>query len=143
MSDIVWAINPSRDSLRDLARRMREHAEEVFTLREIELRFLAPEAPESLRLTMDVRRDLLLIFKEAVSNVARHSQCTRVDIQLSWSASQVVLRIADTGRGFDPYADHDGQGLASMRSRAKRRGGSLSIESSVAGTVLSVAMPLL
>ena len=42
MSDIVWAINPKRDSLLDLTRRMRQHAEEVFTLRDIELRFDAP-----------------------------------------------------------------------------------------------------
>ena len=44
MSDIVWAINPERDSLLDLTRRMRQHAEEVFTLRDIELRFNAPGA---------------------------------------------------------------------------------------------------
>ena len=45
MSDIVWAINPKRDSLIDLTRRMRQHADELFTLRDIELRFSAPAAP--------------------------------------------------------------------------------------------------
>ena len=60
MSDIVWAINPARDSLLDLTRRMRQHADEVFTLRDIALRFDAPGAHESVRLGVDVRRDLLL-----------------------------------------------------------------------------------
>ena len=78
MSDIVWAINPRRESVVDLIRRMRQHAEEVFTLRDIKLRFDADDALDSSRLGMDVRRDLLLIFKEAVSNAARHSQCSHV-----------------------------------------------------------------
>ena len=47
--------------------------------RDIALRFDAPGAADSLRLGMDVRRDLLLIFKEAVNNAARHSGCSRVD----------------------------------------------------------------
>src|SRR5207245_4960493 len=42
MSDIVWAINPERDSLLDLTRKMRQHADEVFTLRDIDLEFNAP-----------------------------------------------------------------------------------------------------
>ena len=39
MSDIVWAINPARETLLDLIRRMRQHADEIFTLRDIGLRF--------------------------------------------------------------------------------------------------------
>ena len=45
MSDIVWAINPARESLLDLIRRMRQHADQVFTSRDIELRFSGPAAP--------------------------------------------------------------------------------------------------
>ena len=77
MSDIVWAINPKRESVADLIRRMRQHAEEVFTLRDIELRFNADGAHDSSRLGIDVRRELLLTFKEAVNNAARHSQCSQ------------------------------------------------------------------
>src|SRR4029079_2170689 len=72
MSDIVWAINPARDSLLDLVRKMRQHADELFTRRNIELHLTTPLDRESLRLGVDVRRDVLLIFKEAVNNAARH-----------------------------------------------------------------------
>ena len=98
MSDIVWAINPKRESLLDLTRRMRQHADEIFTLRDIELRFNAPGAADSLRLSMDVRRDLLLIFKEAVNNAARHSQCSRVDIDLRVDGSRLVLAVVGQRR---------------------------------------------
>ena len=83
MSDIVWAINPKRDSLIDLTRRMRQHADELFTLRDIELRFSAPGAADNLRSASTSGATLLLIFKEAVNNAARHSRCSLVDIELA------------------------------------------------------------
>ena len=129
MSDIVWAINPKRESLADLIRRMRQHAEEVFTLRDIELRFNADGAHDSSRLGIDVRRDLLLIFKEAVNNAARHSQCSRVSIDLRRDGSHLVLSVADDGVGFDTSRESQGQGLASLRRRAERLKGTLAIQS--------------
>src|SRR5207253_176299 len=75
MSDIVWAINPKRDSLRDLTRRMRGFASDVFTSRNIEFRFRAPDREPDLKLGPEVRRDLFLIFKEAVNNLVRHAAC--------------------------------------------------------------------
>jgi signal transduction histidine kinase len=65
------------------------------------LNFNAPNAKESLRLGVDVRRDLLLIFKEAVNNAARHSHCTRVNIDLLVQPAKLLLEIVDNGAGFD------------------------------------------
>ena len=142
MSDIVWAINPARDSLLDLTRRMRQHADEVFTLRDIALRFDAPGAHDSVRLGVDVRRDLLLIFKEAVNNAARHSGCSRVDIDLRVEGSRLVLTLADNGVGFDTSLESEGQGLMSMRRRAHRLKGTLEIASSAgAGTTVRLSIP--
>ena len=138
MSDIVWAINPRRDSLRDLVSRMRQHAEEVFTLRGIGLNFDAPEDGQHLRLGVDVRRDLFLIFKEAVNNAARHSGCTRVEIELSAEGSSLCLRVSDDGVGFDPAAESEGHGLMSMQRRAEELGGELLVEASIgAGTTIT------
>src|SRR5207253_3601430 len=111
MSDIVWAIDPERDSLRDLTRKMRQHADEVFTLRNIDLEFNAPDSVRNLKLGVDVRRDFLLIFKEAVNNAARHSQCSRVQIDFRAEGSVLLLAISDNGIGFDPSATGEGHGL--------------------------------
>ena len=143
MSDIVWAINPKRESLLDLTRRMRQHAEEVFTLRDIALRFNGPSAADSLKLGMDVRRDLLLIFKEAVNNCARHSRCQGVEIDLRVEGQRLVLTVVDHGIGFDPSMQGDGQGLLSMERRARRLNGSLRITSGPAGgTAITLNMPI-
>ena len=143
MSDIVWAINPKRESLIDLTRRMRQHADEIFTQRGIELRFTAPDATDSRKLGVDVRRDLLLIFKEAVNNAARHSHCSVVDIALKAEGSRLVLTVADNGKGFDKSTESDGQGLTSMKRRAQRLKGILEITSGGgSGTTVAIAVPM-
>ena len=142
MSDIVWAINPERDSLRDVIRKMRRHAEEVFSLRDVELRFDAPSTKESQKLGITMRRDLLLIFKEAVNNVARHSNCSRVNIELHIDGSEVSLTIVDDGVGFDPSAQSEGHGLQSMKRRTETLGGTLEIVSVPGQTKIIARIPL-
>ena len=143
MSDIVWAINPKRESVADLIRRMRQHAEEVFTLRDIDLRFNADGAHDSSRLGIDVRRDLLLSFKEAVNNAARHSQCSHVSIDLRRDGSHLLLSVADDGVGFDTSSESQGQGLASLRRRAERLKGTIAVQSGPGtGTTVTLRVPL-
>jgi signal transduction histidine kinase len=143
MSDIVWAINPRRETLLDLTRRMRQHADELFTLRGITLRFQAPGSGETRRLGVDVRRDLLLIFKEAVNNAARHSGCTAVAISIVADHNTLKLTIKDDGVGFDPWTEVEGHGLASMRRRAERIRGVLRIRGAAgSGTLLTLEVPL-
>ncbi|MGI8788911.1 MAG: two-component regulator propeller domain-containing protein [Pyrinomonadaceae bacterium] len=141
MNDIVWAIAPEHDSLLDLTRRMRQHAEEVLALRDIDLNFNASDA--DLKLSVGVRRDVLLIFKEAVNNAARHSRCSKVEIDFRVEHSVLNLRIADNGRGFETDSESDGQGLRSMTRRAHSLGGELKIDSQAGnGTKVEFDLPL-
>jgi len=143
MSDIVWAIDPQRESLRDLIRRMRQHADEIFTLRGIELHFHAPSPADNVKLSMDVRRDLLLIFKEAVNNAARHARCSQVEIDLRVEGSRLVMAVVDDGVGFDTSLESEGQGLTSMQRRAQRLNGRIDITSgSGVGTTLRLEIPM-
>jgi signal transduction histidine kinase len=143
MSDIVWAIDPERDTLLDLIRKMRLHADEVFTLRDIDLHFNSPDTNDSLRLGVDVRRDLLLIFKEAVNNAARHSGCRQVTIDLQLQPSRLFLKIIDNGTGFDQLIESEGHGLRSMKRRAIALGGTIEINSSRGvETIICVSIPL-
>jgi signal transduction histidine kinase len=127
MSDVVWAINPERDSLRELAQRMRGFAAETLDARNIQLRFDAPSGDGDIRLGADVRREMFLIFKEGVHNLLRYAQCTRADISLSLQDGTLVLSIADDGVGLDATVRGGGLGLRSMQERAKRIGADLSV----------------
>ncbi|HQU85833.1 MAG TPA: two-component regulator propeller domain-containing protein [Pyrinomonadaceae bacterium] len=139
MNDIVWAIAPEHDSLSDLTRRMRSFAEEIFALSDIDLEFKTDAT--DLKLSVGVRRDLLLIFKEAVNNAAKHSDCTRVQIYFGFENSRLLLQIKDNGKGFDTNEIYEGQGLRSIMRRADSLGGNLKIEAKD-GTNIEFSMPL-
>ena len=142
MSDIVWANSPERDSLREMVRRMRDQAGEVFESRDIRVVLDFPDPVQSTRLDVDLRRDLYLVFKEAINNAARHSKCSAVAIALRATGSELCLEVTDDGVGFDLASGSEGNGLGSMRRRAERLGGSLDVVSAPgAGTAVRLRMP--
>src|SRR4030095_3459458 len=118
MSDIVWAINPQKDHLRDLVQRMRLFASESLTARNIAFQFRAPNMGQDVRLSANIRREVFLIFKESLNNLIRHARCTEATIELGLEADYLELRVTDNGAGFDPNNASDGHGLMSMRERA-------------------------
>src|SRR5262249_53355868 len=90
----------------------------------------------------DVRRDVYLIFKEAVNNVARHAHCRQVAIEIRSEDSSLSLVIADDGAGFAAQGSEEGHGLTSMRHRAERLGGVCDIETGPGcGTQVNVRIP--
>jgi len=128
MSDIVWAINPKRDHVRDLAQRMRRFASDVLAAKDIEFTFMTPPDGFDRRVPADVRRQILLVFKEAVNNLARHSGATEARIEFRIQAKTLLLDVADDGHGFDLAAPRVGNGLASMQQRVSNLGGVLKFE---------------
>lgn len=143
MSDIVWAINPKRDRLMDLVRRMRRLANEVLANRGIQVQFHAPDGEQDPKLGAEVRHDLFLVFKEALHNAVRHSACGKMDIELRLERSCLLLRVADDGHGFDRENCGEGQGLGNMRRRAANLGSELEVRSRPgAGTEVELRVPL-
>lgn len=129
MSDIVWAINPKRDTLLDLLQRMRRFTNGILLPRGIELQFHAPQLDYDLKLGASVRRNVFLVLKEALNNAVRHSQCTSVLIDLKIERSWVVLTVRDDGVGFEPAKNAEGQGLSNLAKRARDSRGELQVNS--------------
>jgi two-component sensor histidine kinase len=143
MGDIVWAINPKRDTLRELLRRMRGFATDIFTNRNIEISFRFPDEGLELKLGPDLRRDVFLIFKEAVNNAVRHSECSKAEIELTIAGGSLVLIVSDDGKGFESAQLGEGNGLLSMRRRAESIKGKLDINSNVGdGTRIILRTPI-
>src|SRR5260370_21302231 len=69
MSDIVWAVNPSKDHVGDLTQRMRRVADYIFAARDIVFRLRAPDANEHQTIGADTRREVVIIFKQAVNTM--------------------------------------------------------------------------
>jgi two-component sensor histidine kinase len=143
MSDIVWAINPKRDRAADLVQRMRRFASDTFSGKGISFRFEAPEGGQDRRLGVEVRRQVYLIFKEAVNNAARHSGCSTATVEFMVSGRGLRLTVSDDGRGFDTTSVSEGHGLGSMQARAEGIGATLTVESAAEnGTTVRLSLPL-
>ena len=100
-----------------------------------------PELPD---VPAAMRDALVMIAREALHNVVRHSAASRVDIVLEFDRTQLVMLVTDDGRGFDAATPRPGHfGLQSMRERAAAVGGTLDLVSAVRrGTHLRVSIPL-
>lgn len=143
MSDLVWAINPERDQLSDLSQRMRRFASDTLSAHDITLRFHAP--PQEISLDAEVRRQVFLIFKECITNIARHAEATAVEVEFAMPDHHLSLRVQDNGRGLRKTTPRPGQnggnGLLSMRRCATELGGTLEVVSNK-GTLVKLKAPL-
>lgn len=138
MSDIVWMINPKRDSLQDFLLRLRDAFSESLLSRGISMTVTNLEALEAVRLPMDHRQQLYLIFKEALNNSIKHSGCNQIKLDAAERSGVIEITLRDNGSGFNNKQSYQGNGLGNMEQRAKLIGGRLSIRSSATyGTIVT------
>ena len=142
MDDIVWSINPLNDDMARVVARMREVAATCLEPKDIEYRFYIDETVNHLKLEMSKRRDLFLIYKEAINNMAKYSECTKAVIHVTAKKGRLIMHIEDNGCGFDETIMNDGNGLINMRKRAEGLKGRFTIHSSIGnGTELTLNIP--
>jgi two-component sensor histidine kinase len=143
MDDIVWSINPMNDSMQRIFARMREFATEVLEAREVDVHFHFDEEANNIVLNMEQRRDIFLIFKEAVNNIAKYANATAVDISVTYRSPILLLVIKDNGKGFDVENADNGNGLNNMQKRAEKLKAKYSITSQPnAGTNITLQMQI-
>ena len=82
-----------------------------------------------MQLSYQTKRNLILLFTEALNNALRHSQADTLNIQARLKDRQFTLSISDNGKGFSTDSEHDGIGIKSMNARARKIGGRLDISS--------------
>ena len=143
MSDIVWSVDPARDNLEDLIRRFRETAAAMLGDDRLEFLVTSAEGTGDVDLTPDRRRNLLLFFKEAVTNIARHAHATRITIKVLHTTRRLDVEVCDNGRGFQPGQNGSGNGLRTMTQRAEVLRARLEIHSTPGcGSTLRLEAPL-
>ncbi|MCX6924377.1 MAG: triple tyrosine motif-containing protein [Verrucomicrobia bacterium] len=154
LDEIVWAINPSHDTLESLATFFAEWAREFIEPAGLGLRLEIPLQLPRWAVTAQVRHTLFLAFKEALNNAMKHAQASEVAVALQVRARGIVLSIRDNGCGFDvPAITSSGpdsesgagqEGLASMEHRLAQAGGVCTIESAPGqGTRVSLVIDLI
>ena len=143
MSDIVWAIDPKNDEGMALVKRMRRIAMELLESKGIEVSFSVSGGVEDLKLPMNARKEIVLIYKEAVHNVSKYSGASIVQVSLHRRNGTLAMSVKDDGKGFDVSLHPDGHGLGSMHRRATSLGSSLILMSAPGlGTLVGVEVDL-
>lgn len=143
MSDIVWAINPANDSFDKTILRMKEFAAEILEPAGMNYYFTEDERLAGLQLNIEKRKELYMLFKEAVTNAAKHSKASEVNILFRVSDDVLELTIVDNGNGFDVGKGHTGNGMRNMKNRAVQMKAEIRFESiRGTGTSIHVNIPL-
>ena len=124
MDEILWAVNPQRDTLRDFAAFVCKYAEEFLKPRQIQCLFEVGPNISAAAFTLPLRRSLLMAIKETLNNAVKHSGATELRLQIQWQGPRLIVVVQDNGRGFDPASvSPEGHGLTNMAQRMRELDG--------------------
>jgi signal transduction histidine kinase len=130
MNQIIWALNPKNDNLEGLVTYIRRFAFEYLEPTKLECIFDLPEEIPDRALSVEVRRNVYLVAREAIHNVVKHAVATKIRINVEINKHGFSIRIKDDGKGFDPgKIEFPGNGLVNMKKRINEIGGELFINS--------------
>jgi signal transduction histidine kinase len=154
MSDIVWSLNPNNESFEQLQNRMMTFVAIMLGPRNILYDFIADEELKKIQFTAGQRKNIFLIFKEALHNIVKYANCKTAGITLSVQNNDFIMTIKDDGKGFDvSYITTNeilsegkslgGNGIKNMNVRADDMNARLCISSKInEGTTIRLTLHL-
>jgi len=143
MRDLIWALNPDNTTIANLLARMREYSTDYLEDYPIEIKNYFPENLPQTAITKEAHRELFMVVKESLNNIAKHAKATKVFFTAKIDLDYLNLSIRDNGVGFNVNTDKKGNGLRNMQSRLESIDGICTIISNNAnGTEINVSVPL-
>lgn len=145
LEEIVWAVRPGSDSLQSLVEYVAHFSNELFEGNGTRCRLDLPHDLPHLVLPPELRHNIFLVVKEALTNVIKHAQAREVHVQAKATADTLEFIVQDDGRGFDPdkrVQESQRNGLANMQRRAATLSGQLLVQSTKTGTSVRLVVPL-
>jgi ligand-binding sensor domain-containing protein/two-component sensor histidine kinase len=128
LSDIVWSINTRNDGMDNFLMKANEYLA-ILEAQGIGFDFSVDQDMEHMKFGMILRRELYLIFKEAVCNASKYANCSFIKISLTHHKETCTLIVKDNGKGFIVDSVTSGNGIYNMQQRAKKMNGELHIRS--------------
>jgi signal transduction histidine kinase/ligand-binding sensor domain-containing protein len=148
MDEIVWAVNPRHDSLESMIWYFEKFSQDSLGAAGIRCRLEMPANVPNWQPSAEIRHNLFLAFKEALTNAIRHSGADTVTVSLEVDQNWCRLCVSDNGRGSPEYAAAagtgardriaSGNGIPGMRERMDQIGGRLEIVAEQGGGLLVV-----
>jgi signal transduction histidine kinase len=129
MSDIVWAINPQNDNLKKVISKLQAFAVNVCAAKNMRVQFEVDQDLLLRQMSMQQRKNIYMISKEAINNAVKYSAAQNVVFSLHHKGAHFLLTIKDDGTGFDMKTVRKGNGMNNMVTRAEEMKSDLLIES--------------
>jgi signal transduction histidine kinase len=144
LDEIVWAMNPTHDSLASMVSYFSIYAERFLGLANITWRLEGPFKSDDHAVDSQHRHELFLAFKEALTNIVKHSEATEVRLNIQVELGHICLTVTDNGKGWVKLGQKEGMdGLANMRARLEKLGGRFEFNSKAdEGTTVRFNLPL-
>jgi signal transduction histidine kinase len=143
LDEIVWAVDPERDTLASVARYLASYAEEYLAGLKVGCRVQIPNSFPNQVVSGEVRHHLFLAVKEALNNAVLHGVASEIGFRVRVMEDQLWISITDNGSGFDISGRTNGHGLLNLCNRLEHLHGHCELESSPgAGTTISLQLPL-
>jgi signal transduction histidine kinase/ligand-binding sensor domain-containing protein len=143
--DILWALNPESDLMMEIGRRLQSLGVDVFQDTGICFSYEnCLDQSENLKLPGNYNRNIMMIFKEAMSNSLKHAQATQVKLKIHKTEKhEILIELSDNGIGFNPLYIKKGHGFQNMQKRANRIKSLLTPQSSPGqGTRYILSVPI-
>ena len=132
LEEIVWALRPGSDTVQGLIEYIAHFAKELFEGDPTQCRLELPDEFPAQTLPPEMRHNIFLIVKEALTNAFKHAHAREVRVQARVDETGLELLVADDGKGCQlPIPPETGarNGLGNMQRRAASMGGVLKLES--------------
>jgi ligand-binding sensor domain-containing protein/signal transduction histidine kinase len=143
--DILWSLKPSNDNLYEILHRIRDFGGELFEDTDVDFIFTGTDEKwRQYRLPMDMSRNLIMIFKEALNNSLKYSNAKTVSLDVHFKNRGILqMVLKDDGQGFDMHTVKKGNGINNMNVRAGRLSGKIYIDSRKGkGTIINLTFKL-
>ena len=143
MSDIIWAMNSGQPDGESLIGRIKNYGYDLLSQKNIECIYdIDPQLEKKLQMP-EMRKNVLLIVKEALNNISKYSEATKAKVLITLNSHAIKIDIQDNGLGFDQLSVKYGHGLANMKQRTQSLGGDFTVHSSPGeGTRIESQIPL-
>ncbi|MCC6288962.1 MAG: hypothetical protein IT249_13850 [Chitinophagaceae bacterium] len=139
LDDIIWSVDTKNDTLEEMIARMRRYAAELFEAKEnIQCELDFEEGFAFRKINIEQRRDIYLVYKEALNNIYKHSRATSFTVKVFLNGNMLHMQINDNGVGFDTTRTTNRNGLKNMKARIERWKGKISVVSGAGGSNINV-----
>ncbi len=141
IGDFIWSMNPGKDEFTSIGNRIKNYAVEILGVMDIDYKIDIDQNTNDLIKNFSMRKNIVLIAKEAINNAAKYSQANQIHISLKSYQNNITLIITDNGVGIRKNTN-SGNGLENMKLRAKEINAIYTIISNdKEGTLIKVEIP--